>query len=90
MTNTFPCFKIIIEDTVRGTTQHDMVNHWIPAVPGNPWYKVFAGKPEGGVEITLDMGSANKRRRYIVTSSLIGFAHTQNNPCGMLCFALAV
>ena len=25
------------------------------------------------------MGSANKRRRYIVTSSLIGWAHTQND-----------
>ena len=27
------------------------------------------------------MGTANERRRYIVTSSLIGCAHTQNDPC---------
>ena len=27
------------------------------------------------------MGSANERRRYDVTSSLIGWAHTQNAPC---------
>ena len=30
--------------------------------------------------IILAMGSANERRRYIVTSSLIGWAHTQNDP----------
>ena len=28
----------------------------------------------------LGMGSANERRRYIVTSSLIGWAHTQKEP----------
>ena len=28
----------------------------------------------------LRMGSANKRQRYIVTSSLIGWAHTRNDP----------
>ena len=27
------------------------------------------------------MHPANARRRYNVTSSLIGWAHTQNNPC---------
>ena len=26
------------------------------------------------------MGSANERRRYNVTSSIIGWAHTQNDP----------
>ena len=30
-------------------------------------------------EIILGMGSANERRRYIVTASLIGWAHTQND-----------
>ena len=30
--------------------------------------------------IILDMDSANERLRYIVTSSLIGCAHTQNDP----------
>ena len=29
----------------------------------------------------LGMGSANERRRYIVTSSLIGQADAQNDPC---------
>ena len=27
------------------------------------------------------MRPANERRRYIVTSSLIGWVHTQNDPC---------
>ena len=31
--------------------------------------------------IILCMSSANERRRFIVTSSLIGWAHTQTNPC---------
>ena len=30
--------------------------------------------------IILYMRSANERRRYIETSSLIGWAHTQNDP----------
>ena len=31
--------------------------------------------------IILGMGSSNERRRYYVTPSLIGWAHTQNDPC---------
>ena len=31
--------------------------------------------------IILCMRPANERRRYIVTSSLIGWAHAQNDPC---------
>ena len=31
--------------------------------------------------IILPMGSANERQRYNVTPSLIGSAHSQNNPC---------
>ena len=31
--------------------------------------------------IILYMHPTNERRRYIVTSSLIGWVHTQNNPC---------
>ena len=30
--------------------------------------------------IILGMGSVNERRRHSVTSSLIGWAHTQNDP----------
>ena len=33
-----------------------------------------------GAAIILAMVWANERRRYIVTSSLIGWAHTQNDP----------
>ena len=35
--------------------------------------------------IILCMRPANERRRYIVTSSLIGWAHTQNDPWWTLC-----
>ena len=31
--------------------------------------------------VILGMGLANERRRYNVTSSLIGWPHTQNDPC---------
>ena len=35
--------------------------------------------------IIFGMGSANERRRYIVTSSLIGWAHTNNDPGLSIC-----
>ena len=39
--------------------------------------------------IILYMRPANGRRRYNVTSSLIGWAHTQSDPCLTLsCFLL--
>ena len=38
------------------------------------WAQDFTG-------IILCMGSANERLRYIVTSSLIGWAHTKNDSC---------
>ena len=31
--------------------------------------------------IILGMGLANKRRRYNVTSFIIGWAHTKKDPC---------
>ena len=31
--------------------------------------------------VIMCMRPANERRRYIVTSSLIGWVHTQNDPC---------
>ena len=34
--------------------------------------------------IILLMRPANERRRYNVTSSLIGWAHAQNDPCLLL------
>ena len=42
---------------------------------------LFALK-SGGTGINIGMGSANERRCYIVTSFLIGRAHTQNDPIG--------
>ena len=34
--------------------------------------------------IIFCMHTANERRRYIVTSFLIGWAHSQNDPCSMV------
>ena len=34
--------------------------------------------------IILGMGSANEKRRYIVTSFLIGWAHAQNDSCDLI------
>ena len=39
------------------------------------------GHNKQATEISLGLGSANERRRYIVTSSFTGWAHTQNDPC---------
>ena len=42
------------------------------------------------------MRQANERRRYIVTSSLIGWAHAQNYPClphgrhGLTCLSFSI
>ena len=46
--------------------------------------RVFAPLLCSGV--ILGMGSANERRRYIVTSSLIGWADTQNDPWCWICW----
>ena len=40
----------------------------------------FTCRPRTYTGIILGMGSTNERRRYIVTSSLIGWAHIQNDP----------
>ena len=42
------------------------------------WIEALGSRDTG---IILGMGSANERRRHIVTSSLIGWVHTQNDPC---------
>ena len=56
-------------------------------------YLVSMGWCEGRVpsklaRIILDMGSANERRRYIVTSSLIACGHTKNDPWLAMAFHL--
>ena len=45
--------------------------------PSNQWLVTMSG-------IILGTDSANERH-YIVTSSFIGCAHTQNDPCNVLC-----
>ena len=51
------------------------------------WMNVFSSSPvspvahKGTPETFLWMHPANERRRYILTLSLIGYAHTQNGPC---------
>ena len=42
------------------------------------WY--FSPQATGYSRIILGMGSANDRRRYIVTPPLIGWAHTHDDP----------
>ena len=46
----------------------------------NPSHRPFENK-HYTTGIIMGMGPSNKRRRYIVTSSLIGRAHIQNDPC---------
>ena len=40
-----------------------------------------SSKKDTSTGIILDMGSINERLRYIVTASLFGWTHTQNDPC---------
>ena len=53
-----------------------MRSHW-PRHKSWPW---LARRYRPYIWIILSMASANERRRYIVTSPLIGWAHTQNDP----------
>ena len=48
-----------------------------------PWAKLQPFKCHSGPDagIILWMRQPNERLRYIVTSSLIGWTHTQNDPC---------
>ena len=39
---------------------------------------------QSGWSVWVWMGSANERRSYIVTEFLIGWAHTQDDPCNLL------
>ena len=61
--------------------QLSMYDHLIN-MPSNDWdiYYWAVGESPGKIVI-LGLGSANERWRYIVTSSLISWAHTQNDPC---------
>ena len=51
----------------------------LPAQQVKPvWLHALCHCPTG---ISLSMGAANERRRYIATSSFIGWTHIQNYPC---------
>ena len=64
------------------TTSHcNVVSHWLEAytkwsLPVVDWHW---GK-DGNLGIFLFMRPANEKRRYLVTSSVIGWAHTQKDP----------
>ena len=72
------------------------VSHFVPAPFRPQWvntqacqmsFCVYTGLNLGyrSTWIILCMRSTNERRRYIVTSSLIGWAHTQNDPAHYVC-----
>ena len=53
-------------------------SRWLPALSSQQVLKAVRG-------IILCMGSANERRCYIVRSSLVDWAHAQNDPSIILC-----
>ena len=59
------------------------VSHWSGANIESALYtcRVFDGQYTYETGIISCMHPANERRRYNVTSSLIGWAHLQNDPC---------
>ena len=54
-----------------------VVLRWMPQDFTDDWSTLAQVEPTG---IILYLCPPNERRRYIVTSSLIGLAHTQNDP----------
>ena len=55
------------------------VSHWLGAsLESSLWVNITPFDKSG---IILWMCLDNERRRWIVTSTLIGWAHTQNDPC---------
>ena len=66
---------------------HQLLSHAVPAkYPWNIWIKTagISGPSQYQYDISAGiiwyMRPANERRRYNVTSSLIGWAHIQNDP----------
>ena len=64
--------------------EHDFVVDVYPhdVQPGDAG-KVQEGDTPGGQRLVSVMGSANEWRRYVVTSSLIGWAHTNSCYCSI-------
>ena len=71
----------------RCTTTDHMILLWFQACdwdchcPGALAEKLPGMYSNSQAGIILHMHPANERRHYIVTSSLIGWEHTQNDPC---------
>ena len=60
------------------------VKEWLVLTTAASVSDVEYGDPLWDAGIILCMCPANERRRYSVTSSVIGWAQTQNDPSGMV------
>ena len=74
-----PCDPCIITEIVESCLQHPIHYQALPA----SWI-IFPAQWQPTTSGTiLCMRQVNEWRRYNVTSSLIGWAHTQNDPCNI-------
>ena len=71
--NKYHCYMISGKNISVSTNWHAF-HMLVPISVCAQWFMPYAG-------IILVMGSANERWRYNVTSSLIGWANTQKDPC---------
>ena len=62
------------------TLQWNVVSNWLSSCTKVQFVKKLKLLTSGAHD-HLGMGSANERRRYIVTSSFIGWVHSQNDFC---------
>ena len=60
--------------------KHNPWKFWVALVFDKLPHNKRKREPGALSGITLGLGSANEKRRYNVTSFLIGWSHTQNNP----------
>ena len=74
-----PCFTVV---SFGGSVHVDFTNTPQSYVTGTGFYSWQS-------RIILGMGSANERRRYTATPSLIGWAHAQNDPLPIIHFSIS-
>ena len=74
----------VFVSTHRGLVSHMPPWTWSSLVEAIDWC-MFGTEAWG---IILGMRSANERRRYNVMLSLIDWVHTQNEPRGIMCWAV--
>ena len=69
------------ETNVRISIHNKRYHHLdkVTPIPSATWMAIICCMQSRDAESILGMGSANDSRRYFVTSSLIGWAHTQSN-----------